>query len=97
MAKIDGVIADIRMINLHFHIYLTDKCLQDFKKLNVAHFQEHYKRVSEYLKKSFRELQRVKVTLSPLCFRFFRPKYKQEGFLRFENENFGVKFILSDL
>lgn len=46
MAKIDGVIADIRMINLHFYNYLTDKCYLDFKKLNIAHFQEHYKRVS---------------------------------------------------
>jgi hypothetical protein len=103
------VIADIRMINLHLFNFMCglkrdegregdkEKKMQDFHKLNIAHFQEHSKRVEEYLKKSFREMTRTKLVLSPVSFRFFKPRYKDEDFLRFENENYGVKFVLTDL
>lgn len=97
------------MINLHLHNFLhglmredarerdKEKKIQDFHKLNLAHFQEHVKRVEEYLKRSFREISRTKLVLSPICFRFLKPKYKEEDFLRYENQNYGVKFILTDL
>lgn len=97
------------MINLHLFNFIhglkkdegregeKEKKLHDFHKLNLAHFQEHVKRVEDYLKRSFREMTRTKLVLSPLCFRFLRPKHKDEDFLRFENQNYGLKFILTDL
>jgi hypothetical protein len=75
------------MINLHLHNYIADKREgqkdvdreknnSTFKKLNKAHILEYDKRVSEYLKKCFKDALRIKVSLTPLTFRFFRNKVK---------------------
>lgn len=95
------------MINLHVSNFLTTahslkdidkaKRSQDLRKLNFAHMHEYSKRVSDYLKKTFQELQRSKITIAPIIFRTLRSSYKDENFLRFENQVYGLKFVLTNL
>jgi hypothetical protein len=107
ISKLDGVIADIRMINLHISNFLGNlkdtkdsdraKKSQDLKKINIAHVNEYSKRVSDYLKKTFQEMQRSRITIAPIIFRTLRHLYQEEDFLRFENQVYGLKFMITNL
>jgi len=76
------------MINLHLYNYITKLSNEikpdfDLEKYNQSHIKEYLKRVNDYFRKCFKNALRIKVILTPLTFRFFKPKYKQENFLRF--------------
>jgi hypothetical protein len=93
--KIDALISGIRMINLHVYNYLCDHSNprskdkpkephEEFKKLNMAHFQEHMKFISEYLRKCLKDMSKTRVSLSPLVYRPIRARVlNDEDFLRF--------------
>ena len=54
--------------------------------------------ISDYLKKCLKDMAKTRVSLSPLIYRSLRSKIlTDEDFLRFENHNYGVKFIFTDL
>jgi triphosphoribosyl-dephospho-CoA synthetase len=98
------------MINLHVFNYLcehsstrgaktvTRESSEEFKKLSLSHFQEHLKFISEYLRKCLKDMAKTRVALSPLVFRPLRQRLQvDEDFLRFENHNYGVKFVFTEL
>lgn len=98
------------MINLHVFNFLceysstkagrtiTKESMEEFKKLSLSHFQEHLKFISEYLKKCLKDMAKTRVSLSPLVFRPLRQRLQaDEDFLRFENHNYGVKFVFTEL
>lgn len=89
ISKLEGVIADIRMINLHITNVLSasnisrdrqnemNKRNQDLKKLNIAHIHQYSKRVSDYLKKTYQEMEKSKITIAPIIFRMLKNVYQQ--------------------
>ena len=48
------------------------KKIDEFKRVSTAHFQEYVKRVGDYLKKTFMDMDKIKLVLSPVVFRVFK-------------------------
>jgi hypothetical protein len=54
--------------------------------------------ISEYLRKCLKDMAKTRFSLSPLVFRPLRGRLRSdEDFLRFENHNYGVKFVFTEL
>jgi hypothetical protein len=54
--------------------------------------------ISEYLRKCLKDMAKTRFSLSPLVFRPLRGRLlSDEDFLRFENHNYGVKFVFTEL
>lgn len=62
---------------------VREKQLQDLQNLNIAHFQEHLKFISEYVSRSIKDMAKTKFILPPVAYRVLKSRLEDEDFLRF--------------